>query len=55
MNVAIVGGRDFCDYKLMKESILEYLKNKNIEISKIKNIVSGGAKGADKLGKDFAD
>ena len=50
MNIAIVGGRDFNDYSLLKESILAYIDTHE----KPKNIVSGGAKGADTLAVQFA-
>ena len=41
MNIAIVGGRDFSDYTLLKESILTYINtHENPE-----NIVSDNAKG----------
>jgi hypothetical protein len=48
MILAIVGGRDFKDYELVK-SILDPNKNK------IQKIVSGGAYGADSLGKRYAE
>ena len=50
MNIAIVGGRDFNDYPLLKESILAYIDAHE----KPENIVSGGAKGADTLAAQFA-
>ncbi len=50
MNIAIVGGRDFNDYTLLKESILTYIDTHE----KPENIVSGGAKGADTLAAQFA-
>ena len=50
MNIAIVGGRDFSDYTLLKESILAYINTHE----KPENIVSGGAKGADTLAAQFA-
>jgi hypothetical protein len=50
MNIAIVGGRDFNDYTLLKESILAYIDAHE----KPENIVSGGAKGADTLAAQFA-
>ena len=50
MNIAIVGGRDFNDYTLLKESILAYIDAHE----KPENIVSGGAKGADTLVAQFA-
>ena len=46
MNIAIVGSRTFTDYTQLKETLDEY---KNIS-----KIVSGGAKGADKLGERYA-
>jgi hypothetical protein len=50
MNIAIVGGRDFSDYTLLKESILSYISIYGV----LDNIVSGGAKGADTLAAQFA-
>lgn len=50
MNIAIVGGRDFDDYTLLKESVLSYIETHE----KPDNIVSGGAKGADTLAAQFA-
>lgn len=47
MKLAIIGGRDFNDFKLL-ESTLESYKNK------ISLVVSGGAKGADSLGEKWA-
>jgi hypothetical protein len=47
MNIAIVGGRDFSDYNLLKKTILD----SGIEI---KQIISGGASGADSLACKFA-
>lgn len=51
MKLAIVGGRDFKDYSLLQNTILEYLT----PLEYITTIISGGAKGADTLGTDFAD
>ena len=50
MNIAIVGGRDFSDYTLLKESLLAYISIYGVP----DNIVSGGAKGADTLATQFA-
>ena len=47
MKVAIIGSRNFNDYELVVETLLEY---ENI----ITLIVSGGAKGADMLGERWA-
>lgn len=47
--VIIAGGRKFNDYARLKSYCKHVLRNKsNIEV------VSGGAKGADSLGEDFA-
>jgi hypothetical protein len=51
MNIAIVGGRDFSDYTLLKESLSVYI---SIYSGIPDNIVSGGAKGADTLAAQFA-
>ena len=42
MNIAIVGGRDFSDYTLLKERLSRYISIYGVP----ENIVSGGAKGA---------
>lgn len=47
MKVAIIGSRNFNDYPLLEKSLSGYL-------SKITHIVSGGARGADSLGKKYA-
>lgn len=49
MKLAIVGSRTFNDFERLKEFIRD-----NMTISKLTTIVSGGAKGADKLAEDFA-
>lgn len=49
MNLAIVGSRDFDDYELV-DKLCAHL----VERCDINAIVSGGAKGADKLGERFA-
>lgn len=48
INLAIIGGRDFSDYQLVK-SVLAKVK------SEIITIVSGGAIGADTLGAQYAN
>ena len=57
MKIIIAGGRDFNDYPLMKQKCSEILKDllpactnetENVEI------ISGGARGADRLGETFA-
>lgn len=52
MKVAIVGSRTFNDYELLKAFIKLKSQENNIEID---TIVSGGAKGADTLGEQYAE
>jgi len=47
MKVAIIGGRDFENYELLKFKLLPYRAS-------ITKIISGGAKGADSLGELYA-
>lgn len=49
MKVAIVGSRSFNNYDMLYEEIM-----KSVNISKITEIISGGANGADKLAEKFA-
>lgn len=54
LRIIIAGSREFNDYKLLKTSIKDILKNTSLEdIGKIK-IISGTARGADQLGERFA-
>lgn len=46
MKVGVIGSRGFTDYELVKKT----LSKMNITL-----LVSGGAKGADKLGEQYAD
>jgi len=50
MKLAIIGSRTFNNYGLLSEIIGLHFANKLGELV----IISGGAKGADKLAKDFA-
>lgn len=50
LHIAIVGGRDFNDYELLKNTLNKYIENKNFVVS----IVSGGASGADTLADKYA-
>lgn len=52
-NVIIAGGRDFNDYELLKSKCLSLLRNKMDECDV--QIVCGCARGADTLGKQFAE
>lgn len=47
MKLAIIGSRDFTDYELLKTTLEPYK-------SKVTLMVSGGAKGADSLGEQWA-
>lgn len=49
--VVVAGSRNFNDYELLKEQLLFYLQR--YDLSEVE-IVSGGARGADKLGEIFA-
>lgn len=51
--VIIAGGRDFKNYKLLREKCFYYLKNK-METDEVV-IISGHANGADMLGEQFAN
>ena len=54
LRIIIAGSRDFNDYKLLKTSMRDILKNISLDdINKIK-IISGTARGADQLGERFA-
>ena len=50
MNIAIIGSRTFQDFDTLEKFILA-----NIDTSKIKTIISGGAVGTDRLSELFAD
>lgn len=50
--VIIAGGRDFNDYKLLEDKCMKILSNK-LKTHKVE-IVSGCARGADRLGGQFA-
>ena len=49
MKLAIVGSRTFNDYTKLRSFIKE-----NFNVDEITHIVSGGARGADRLGEAFA-
>lgn len=50
MKLAIVGSRDFTDYKILDD----FIRSK-FDLSEIDTVVSGGAKGADALAERFAE
>ena len=51
MKVIVAGGRDFNDYKLLKETLDSFQQ----EYGSITEVVSGGARGSDKLGEQYAN
>lgn len=51
MKLSIIGSRTFNDYEIAKQVIFDILYINNYEITEI---ISGGAKGADTLGKRYA-
>lgn len=51
MKIAIVGGRNFLDYELLKKELAKFTEENEISLT---SIVSGGAKGADTLAEKFA-
>lgn len=52
MKIAIIGSRTFTDYKLLEATLNDFMDKNNVLIT---HVVSGGAKGADKLGELFAN
>jgi len=50
MKIAVVGGRDFNDYELLKSEMVKFINENN----NIQALVSGGAKGADSLAERLA-
>ncbi len=50
INIAVVGGRNFKDYALMKKVLTDFIGDDKM----VGNIVSGGATGADTLAEKFA-
>ena len=51
MKVIVAGCRDFNDYKLLKETLDSFQQ----EYGNITEVVSGGARGSDKLGEQYAN
>ena len=51
MKVIVAGGRDFKDYKLLKCTLDSFQQ----EYGKITEVISGTAKGVDKLGEEYAN
>ncbi|MDR2572932.1 MAG: SLOG family protein [Desulfovibrio sp.] len=53
MNIAVIGSRTFNDYQTLESVVLVVLKEKSANPPDV-TIMSGGAKGADSLARDFA-
>lgn len=51
MKLAIIGSRGFNDYDFLKKNVSDFLKHNSFVCT---HIISGGAKGADKLAEQFA-
>ena len=51
MKLIVAGGRDFKDYHLLKEALDSFQQ----EYGNITEVVSGGARGLDKLGEQYAN
>ena len=51
MKVIVAGGRDFKDYDLLKCTLDSFQQ----EYGNITEVVSGGARGSDKLGEQYAN
>lgn len=56
MRLAIIGGRDFSDYELLKQTLNDHFFCETMGSYgwMMDEIVSGGAKGGDQLGAQFA-
>ena len=52
MRIAIIGSRTFSDYNLLESVLNKYKQDNDVEFS---CMVSGGAVGADLLGKQYAE
>ena len=51
--IIIAGSRDFNDYTVLKQSVYNTLKDRNISKENVE-IISGTARGADQLGERYA-
>mgnify|MGYP006302249621 CR=1 FL=1 len=54
MRLIVAGSRDFKDYELLEREVLKFIK-KHKEVDESVEVISGRARGADKLGEVFAD
>jgi hypothetical protein len=54
LRVIIAGGRDFKDYDLLSTTVYDLISPPHVPIHEKTKIISGTAKGADRLGEQFA-
>jgi inosine/xanthosine triphosphate pyrophosphatase family protein len=55
LNIAIIGSRSFSNVKYLEESMQSVINKENKGSFENIIIISGGAKGADRLGKEYAE
>ncbi|AHX01094.1 hypothetical protein M316_0029 [Nitrincola phage 1M3-16] len=55
MNILIAGSRGFKNYKLLKRTILDWIKENYTGNIEDLCVISGRARGADRLGEHFAE
>lgn len=53
LHILICGGRHFCDYNMLKSTVLSHINSRGIPYQNIE-IISGHCPGADALGEQFA-
>lgn len=54
MNIIIAGSRNFDDYRLLKKTVSDYIEENQVNNTQQIRVISGGAKGADRLGECYA-
>lgn len=54
MNIIIAGSRNFDDYRLLKNTVSDYIEENQVNNTQQIRVISGGAKGADRLGECYA-
>jgi hypothetical protein len=52
-HIAIIGSRSFNDYPVLESIVMNMLNDKGVKLSDL-TVISGGAKGADSLGREFS-
>ena len=54
LRIIIAGSRDFKDYNLLSEKVMEFIESKEDDDFECVEFISGAARGADTLGEQFA-